>query len=71
MSDQVHSFERGPYDILKYSVDMENGKAVISVNDGDLGRLPVEDIKTIEKLRESLEKIEAEMKEAERRNEEL
>jgi len=71
MSEQLDGFERGPYNILNYAATMEDGKAIISINDGDLGRLPVEDLKTVEKLRETLDKIEAEMKEAERRKEEL
>lgn len=71
MTEQVDSFELGPYNILNYTTSIEKGKAVISLNDGDLGRLPVEDLETVEKLRESLDKIEAEMKEAQRRNEEL
>lgn len=71
MSDHVDSFELGPYKILNYNTEIQDGKAVISLNGGDLGRLPIEDLETVEKLRESLDKIEAEMKEAQRRKEEL
>lgn len=71
MSDVIHEFEEGPYDLLEYSVKMKKGKAYIEVNGGDLGRLPVEDLETVEKLRESLEIVEEELKEVERRKEEL
>lgn len=57
---------------MEYTTKMEeDGKAVIEVNGGDLGRLPVENVETIEQLREALEKVEAELKQQERRSEEL
>lgn len=71
MAEVIFNFEEGPYEVLEYTVKMKDGKAVIEVNDGDLGRLPVEDMNTVEKLREALEKIEMEFQEAERRGEEL
>ena len=57
--------------MLEYSVKMKEGKAVIEINGGDLGRLPVEDLDTVEQLREALIEVEEELKEAERRGEEL
>ncbi len=71
MGETLHEFSEGPYDILNYSVETDDGKIVIEVNDGDLGRLPIEDLKTVEQLREALEKVEAHLKEMERRQEEL
>ena len=71
MSESIHKFELGPYRLLEYETIMKNGKAFIELNQGDLGRLPIENLETVEKLREALEKIELEMKEAERRQEEL
>ncbi|WEL23982.1 hypothetical protein [Candidatus Nanohalovita haloferacivicina] len=71
MAEVIFNFEEGPYEVLEYTVKMKDGKAVIEVNDGDLGRLPVEDLDTVEQLREALEKIEMEFQEAERRGEEL
>lgn len=71
MGETLHEFSEGPYDILNYGVETDDGKIVIEVNDGDLGRLPIEDLKTVEQLREALEKVEAHLKEMERRQEEL
>lgn len=71
MSEKVHEFKLGPYRLLEYKTLMKNGKAYIELNQGDLGRLPIENIKTVEKLREALEEVEKEMKEAKRRQEEL
>lgn len=71
MSETIHEFEEGPYNVLKYSVETKDGKAVIKVNDGDLGRLPIENRDTVEELREALEKVEGFLKNIERRQEEL
>lgn len=71
MAEVIYNFEEGPYDVLEYSVKMKEGKAVIEINGGDLGRLPVEDLDTVEQLREALNEVEEELKEAERRGEEL
>ena len=71
MAEVIYNFEEGPYDVLEYSVKMKDGKAVIEVNGGDLGRLPVEDLDTVEQLREALNEVEEELKEVERRGEEL
>lgn len=71
MSEVIYEFEDGPYDVLKYTVKMEDGKAVIEQNENDLGRLTIESLDAVENLREALEKVEAELKEAKRRQEEL
>jgi len=71
MAEVIYNFEEGPYDVLEYSVKMKDGKAVIEVNGGDLGRLPVENMSTVEQLREALNEVEEELKDAERRGEEL
>lgn len=71
MSETIHSFELGPYRLLEYDTIMKDGKFFIELNHGDLGRLPIENLETVEELREALEKIELEMKESERRQEEL
>ena len=71
MAEVIYNFEEGPYDVLEYSIKMKDGKAVIEVNGGDLGRIPIENTDTIEQLREALDKVELEFQEAERRGEEL
>lgn len=71
MADKLDEFVTGPEDILKYTVKAENGKIVIDVNDNDLGRLTIENMETVEKLRASLEKAEEFFIEAERRKEEF
>lgn len=71
MTELLHEFKEGPYDVLEFSVKTDDGKAVIEINDGDHGRLPIENIRTVEQLRESLDKVEAFLKEQERRKEEL
>lgn len=71
MSELIHEFDEGPYELLQYSVKMKGGKAYIELNGGDLGRLPVEDLETVEELREALNRIEDELMEADRRKEEL
>lgn len=71
MSELVYEFDDGPYNILNYSVKMEEGKAVIELNENDLGRITIESIEAVEEMRNALDRIEAELKEAERRQEEL
>lgn len=72
MSETIYEFKEGPYDVLEFSVEKEDdGKVVIQINQGDLGRLPIEDMDTVEHLREALEKVEMELMEKERRQEEL
>lgn len=71
MTETLHEFKEGPYNVLEFEVKTEDGKAVIEINGGDLGRLPVEDLETVEELRESLDKVEHHLKEVERRQEEL
>lgn len=56
---------------MKYTTKIDDNKAVIEVNDGDLGRIPIENLETVEQLREALEKVEMELMEQERRGEEL
>ncbi len=71
MSELLHKFEEGPYDVLEFTTRTKDGKAVIEINNGDLGRLPVEDLETVENLRESLNRVEEFLNEVERRQEEL
>lgn len=71
MSDQLYTFSNGPYDLLNFDVSTDNGKVVIELNDGDLGRLPIENLETIRELREALDRAESHFKEVERRQEEL
>jgi len=72
MEELLHEFETGPYEVLNYQVKTtDDGKVVIDLNENDLGRLPVENLETIEQLREALDKAEAYFKEAERRKEEF
>jgi len=49
----------------------KDGKAVVAINDGDLGRLPIEDLETVEELRNALNEVEEFLEEVERRKEEL
>lgn len=69
--ESIYSFEDGPYDILNYEVIQKEGRFYIEVNDGDLGRLPIESTDAVEELREALERVEEELAERERRKEEL
>ena len=71
MNEILHQFKEGPHDVLEFNVKTEKGKAIIEINNGNLGRLTVEDMETVEELRESLDKIEAFLAEQERRKEEL
>ena len=69
--ETIYSFEDGPYKILNYNVLEKNGKFFIEVNEGDLGRLPIESMDAVENLREALDHLEDEFAEKERRQEEL
>jgi len=69
--ESIYSFEDGPYKVLNYEVIQKDNKFYIEVNGGDLGRLPIESVDAVEELRESLDKIESELAEIERRKEEL
>ena len=71
MTETLYEFKQGPYDVLEFTVKTDDGKAVISINDGDLGRLPVEDLETVEELRNALNEVEEFLEEVERRQEEL
>ncbi|MFB6191395.1 MAG: hypothetical protein ABEJ07_02055 [Candidatus Nanohaloarchaea archaeon] len=71
MSETLFHFEEGPYEILDYEIKTHDGKVVIEVNGGDLGRLPIENMETVRQLREALLEVEAHFKEVQRRSEEL
>lgn len=71
MNEILHEFKQGPYDVLEFTVEEKDGKAVIEINDGDLGRLPIEDLETVEELRNSLDKVEKVLEEKNRRQEEF
>ncbi|MFB6145652.1 MAG: hypothetical protein ABEJ99_04060 [Candidatus Nanohaloarchaea archaeon] len=71
MSEVLYEFKEGPYDVLDYKITRKDDRIIISINDGDLGRLPIEDIDAVDHLREALDKIEQDFKEAQRRKEEL
>lgn len=67
----VYEFNDGPYDVLNYSVKMEDGKAVIELNENDLGRITIESVEAVEELQNALDKVREELQEVERRQEEL
>jgi hypothetical protein len=67
----LYEFNEGPYEVLDFKVVERNEKAVIEVNDGELGRLPVEDLETVEQLRNALDKIETFLEAKKRRKQEL
>ncbi len=69
--ESIYKFEDGPYKVLNYEVIEKGGKFYIEVNGGDLGRLPIESMDAVEELRESLNMLEEEFDEKERRKEEL
>jgi hypothetical protein len=71
MPEVLHEFTDGPYDVLEYTVKVEDGNAIIDINNSDLGRLRIESLEAVEEIREALDKVEAELKEVERRQEEL
>lgn len=67
----LFEFTEGPNDVMTFRFKEKNGKVVIDINDGDLGRLPMENLRMVEELREGLERAEKFFKEQERRKEEL
>lgn len=71
MTETLYEFKQGPYDVLEFTVKTDDGKALIEINEGDLGRLPIEDLETVEELREALNHVEEFLNEVERRQEEL
>lgn len=71
MTETLYEFKEGPYDVLEFTVKTDDGKAVVAINDGDLGRLPIEDLETVEELRNALNEVEKFLEEVERRKEEL
>lgn len=71
MNEILHEFKQGPYDVLEFTVEEKDGKAVIEINDGDLGWLPIEDLETVEELRNSLDIVEKVLEEINRRQEEF
>lgn len=71
MSETIDEFKTGPYDILDYSMKSKDGKIILELNKNDLGRLPIENMETVEKLREALDKAEEFFIEQKRRGEEL
>lgn len=71
MTETLYEFKEGPYDVLEFTVKTDDGKAVVAINDGDLGRLPIEDLETVEELRNGLDEVEKFLEEVERRKEEL
>lgn len=71
MTETLYEFKEGPYDVLEFTVKTDDGKAVVAINDGDLGRLPIENLETVEELRNALDEVEEFLEETERRKEEL
>ena len=71
MSEKIYEFNEGPYDVLEFEVFEKDDKVVVEINGGDLGRLPIESLKTVEELRNSLDKIEKVLEEKKRRQEEF
>jgi len=71
VSEQLHRFSDGPYDVLKYTTTMKDGEIVVEVNDGDLGRIKLESIEAVEQLSQGLQQALEELVEQERRGQEL
>jgi hypothetical protein len=71
MSEKIYEFKEGPYDVLEFEVFEKDDKVVVEINGGDLGRLPIESLKTVEELRNSLDEIEKVLEEKKRRQEEF
>jgi hypothetical protein len=71
MSETIDEFKTGPYEILNYKMKTDEGKIVIELNENDLGRLPIENMETVEELREALDQAEEFFIEQKRRGEEL
>lgn len=70
-NDLLYEFSDGPYEVLNYTIKEDEGKVLIEVNDGDLGRLVVESKDAIDHLREALSEAELYFTENDRRKEEL
>lgn len=71
MSETIYEFEDGPYDVMEFSVEEKDGKAIIEVNDGGLGRLSIESLEAVDELRHALDIVEKVIEERNRRQEEL
>lgn len=71
MTEILHEFETGPYNVLEYKIVNRNGKPVLLVNDGDLGRVEIENKETVFELRKALDELIEFFEDAERRQEEL
>lgn len=69
--DVLYSFEDGPYEILNYVAKKKDGKVVIEVNEGDLGRLTIESLDAVEELKDMLDDVEEFIRESNRKKEEL
>jgi hypothetical protein len=71
MPEKIYEFKEGPYDVLEFEVFEKDDKVIVDINGGDLGRLPIESLKTVEELRNSLDRIEKVLEEKKRRQEEF
>ena len=71
MNELLYEFKEGPYDVLEFTVEDKDGKAVVEINGGDLGRLPIENLETVEELRNALDIVEKVLEEKKRRQEEF
>ena len=71
MTEKLHQFSDGPYDVLKYTTSVENGEIVIEVNDGDLGRIKLESVEAVEHLTDGLQQALERLVKEERRGQEL
>lgn len=69
--DILFEFTEGSHDTMTFRFKEKNGDVIIDINHGDLGRLPVENMRMVEEIREGLERAEEFFIEQERRNEEL
>ena len=67
----LYEFKQGPYEVMEFEVAEKGDKAVIEINGGDLGRLPIEDLETVKELRNALDKIEMFLEAKQRRREGL
>ena len=71
MSETIYEFEDGPYDVMEFKVEEKDGKAIIEVNDGSLGRLTIESLDAVNELRNALDIVEKVIEERNRRQEEF
>lgn len=69
--DLLFEFTDGPNDVMTYRFKAKNGKVILDINDGDLGRITMENLRAVEELNEGLERVEEFFKEQKRHNEEL